>query len=95
MDCILESFVNGDLTVNYSCCRTTTGSLMYGGKVYYKGEFIKFLPFTDRKELTRKYMLFIAEKHVINELGIFLPCKDGDLIVYSYFNKNMIYPTYC
>jgi hypothetical protein len=89
---IIETYQKGDFKIEFRSCLTTKGKLQYGGYVYYLDKFIKFIPFTDRKVLTEKYIKNLVDKHIINNDGIFIQCKDNNLHIYHYFNENMVYP---
>ena len=88
---VIEIFQKGDFKIEYKNARTTKGTYHYGGIVYYLSKFIKFIPFNDNKELTRKYIINLVNTHEIHSHGISVGTKDNDRIMYHYFDENVVY----
>lgn len=88
---IVSIFERDNFKVEYRQCFTTKGKKMYGGIVYYKSKFIKFIPYNNNAKLTEKYLKMLVDKYIIKDNGIYITCRDGSLQVYYYFNPSLIY----
>jgi hypothetical protein len=88
---VIEIFEKGEFKIEFKKSKTVSGKYLYGGFVYYKDSFIMFIPYSDKKILTRKYIQNLVNTHEIHSHGISVGTKDNNRIMYYYFSPYQIY----
>jgi hypothetical protein len=83
---VIEVYQKGDFKIEYKKSKTECDNYLYGGMVYYKDNFIMFIPYTHNKELTKKYIINLVNTHEVHENGISVATKSNNRIMYHYFN---------
>ncbi len=88
---VIEVFQKGDFKIEYKKAKTLSNTYHYGGMVYYINKFIKFIPYMDKKDLIRKYIVNLVNTHEVHEHGISVGTKNNDRVMYHYFNGYEVY----
>ena len=87
METNITTFKNDLFKIRLFKAKNTDNTFSYGGYVYYKGNFIKFipaLPGKDELEKIKKYSEYLLLNLKVNEYGITKPIKNTNEIDYYY-----------
>jgi hypothetical protein len=85
MDATIKTIKNNLFKIRLFKTKNTDNTFAYGGYVYYKNKFIKFIPALtgkDELEKIKKYSEYLLLNLKVNEYGITKPVKNSNEIEY-------------